>query len=209
MAQISRTYFKANTIALYPDNLSGEISPADLREQMDNLADSTGFLTIKIAPPTVTDDSAGTAGNGSFGVGDIWVDETGNAAYICVDATAGASVWNKITSPRSPVDINVQSASYTLALIHAGSIQEIDALAGPITVTIPTDASVSFPIGTVIDITNIDNANAISIAGDVGVTLNGVSAGSGNLNGTLYEKVSLYKRATNEWVAQGAIGVVA
>ena len=37
----------------------------------------------------------------------------------------------------------------------------------------------------------------------------GVSAGSGNFSGTTWEGVKLYKRAADEWVAQGSIGVVA
>jgi len=41
------------------------------------------------AAPAVTDDS----GDG-YSVGSIWVDVTGDAAYICVDASVGAAVWN-------------------------------------------------------------------------------------------------------------------
>jgi len=39
--------------------------------------------------PAVTDDS----GDG-YAVGSVWVDVTGDDAYICVDATVGAAVWN-------------------------------------------------------------------------------------------------------------------
>jgi hypothetical protein len=41
------------------------------------------------AAPAVTDDS----GDG-YSVGSIWVDVTGDDAYICVDASVGAAVWN-------------------------------------------------------------------------------------------------------------------
>ncbi len=40
------------------------------------------------AAPTVNDDS----GDG-YAVGSVWIDITGDAAYICVDATGGAAVW--------------------------------------------------------------------------------------------------------------------
>ena len=40
------------------------------------------------AAPAVTDDS----GDG-YAVGSIWVDVTGDDAYICVDASVGAAVW--------------------------------------------------------------------------------------------------------------------
>ena len=39
--------------------------------------------------PAVTDDS----GDG-YAVGSIWIDVTGDDAYICVDASVGAAVWN-------------------------------------------------------------------------------------------------------------------
>jgi len=50
-----------------------------------------GFLNKYDATtaPGVGDDS----GDG-YAVGSIWVDVTGDAAYICVDATGGAAVWN-------------------------------------------------------------------------------------------------------------------
>ncbi|MEP0367421.1 MAG: tail fiber domain-containing protein [Cyclobacteriaceae bacterium] len=43
--------------------------------------------------PTVTDDSEGTAGNGSFDVGSVWIDLNTNQSYRCVDATVNAAVW--------------------------------------------------------------------------------------------------------------------
>jgi hypothetical protein len=41
------------------------------------------------APPGVGDDA-----NDGYTVGSIWIDVTGDDAFICVDATAGAAVWN-------------------------------------------------------------------------------------------------------------------
>lgn len=43
------------------------------------------------AAPTVNEDS----GDG-YGVGSVWIDVTGDAAYICVDPTPTAAVWNAI-----------------------------------------------------------------------------------------------------------------
>ena len=45
MAQVDRITFKATTQLIYPDNNTGEISPADIRAQMDDIADSTPFKT--------------------------------------------------------------------------------------------------------------------------------------------------------------------
>jgi hypothetical protein len=58
-----------------------------------NSGASTGFewqlnKLDATAAPAVTDDS----GDG-YSVGSVWIDVTGDDAYICVDATAGAAVW--------------------------------------------------------------------------------------------------------------------
>lgn len=94
MPLVSRKHFQDDTNTLYPDNTSGQISPADLRAQMDNIADSVAFRSIlKTNAPTVNDDSAGNGGNGEFNEGDIWIDETNDRAYICADDTSTAAVW--------------------------------------------------------------------------------------------------------------------
>jgi|SRR6056297_273520 len=94
MPIVSRTQFQTNTDTLYPDNTTGEISPADLRAQMDNIADSAVFRGIGFAAaPTANDDSSGNNGNGEFNIGDIWVDETNDNAYVCLDDTDLAAVW--------------------------------------------------------------------------------------------------------------------
>ena len=47
--------------------------------------------------PTVNDDT----GDG-YSVGSIWVDVTGDDAYICVDASSGAAVWNPFDAGGAP-----------------------------------------------------------------------------------------------------------
>ncbi len=45
----------------------------------------------KTTAPGVTADA-----NNNYLVGDLWIDETADVAYICVDSTAGAAVWKTI-----------------------------------------------------------------------------------------------------------------
>ena len=54
----------------------------------------------------------------------------------------------------------------------------------------------------------MDGAGTTSVAGDTGVTLNGVSAGSGDIS-SQYALVSIEKTATNTWRMSGAHGTVA
>jgi len=136
-----------------------------------------------------------------------------------VTGTAGASgtfaEWNgdgdlveaSYIPARLTPQINTQTGTtYTLVLADAGKIVEMNN-AGANTLTIPTNASVAFPTGTIINITQY-GAGATTIEGDTGVTLNGVSAGSGAMDAQ-YAGVALYKRGTDEWIAQGGIGTVA
>jgi hypothetical protein len=108
----------------------------------------------------------------------------------------------------TPAIINI-AASRALAITDATDILEIDTSGGAVDVSILDNATVAFPIGTVINITLVDPTSAATVTAGAGVTLNGVSAGSGLVTSTAYSGVSLYKRATDAWVVQGAIGTVA
>lgn len=101
------------------------------------------------------------------------------------------------------------TSNRTLQLSDAGKIIYGDITGSPladITVTIPTNASVAFATGTLINVvirandgSALSPANKIVIQGDTGVTVNGTSAGSVDVTGT-YAGVALQKTATNTWV---------
>jgi hypothetical protein len=121
----------------------------------------------------------------------------------------GTDEWDVIKdSDTLPVvAVNTQTGTaYTLALTDAGDIVEMNNAAAN-TLTIPANASVAFAIGDVISITQF-GAGVTTVTGDTGVTVNGVSAGGATIN-SQYQGVSLYKRGTDEWITQGAHGVVA
>ena len=100
-------------------------------------------------------------------------------------------------------NINLQAgAAYTLALGDQGyNVDMTHASAN--TVTIPTNASVGFAIGTVISVTQL-GAGVTTVSGDAGVSVNGVSVGSVSISAQ-YAGVVLRKIATDDWIAQGAI----
>jgi hypothetical protein len=67
----------------------------------------------KTAAPTTNDDASGTAGNGTFSVGSVWIDvgsvwidTVDNVEWVCVDDTAANAQWNRrvydYTSTASP-----------------------------------------------------------------------------------------------------------
>jgi hypothetical protein len=88
--------------------------------------------------------------------------------------------------------------TFTLVLTNGSGIVTMNN-ASANTVTIPTNASVTYTIGTIIDIVQI-GAGQTSVTGAVGVTVNGVSAGT-VVGPGLYKSLRLIKTAANTWVA--------
>src|SRR6056297_23815 len=171
---------------------------------------ANGLISLEAAAGGGDVSKVGTPVDNEIGVwtGDGTIEGDTNFTWdgSTLDITGAVSVSGNVVYS---VGLGTESSSFTLALADAGTIREIDSTGGAVTITIPTNASVAFPVGTIINFTNLDATSTISLTGDVGVTLNGVSAGSGGFSGDAYEGVTLYKRATDEWVVQGAIGAVA
>ena len=103
-------------------------------------------------------------------------------------------------------DNNQTGTAYTLVLTDADNKTVYMDNAAANVLTIPTNASVAFAVGTKINVM-MEGAGVTSITGDTGVTVNGVSAGSGDINNQ-YQGVTLAKRATNTWLVIGDIGTV-
>jgi hypothetical protein len=98
-----------------------------------------------------------------------------------------------------PTLTNAQSGTtYTLVLEDAGKIVEVGN-ASAITVTIPTNASVAYPIGTQITILQT-GLGQITVSGPSGGTLNFTS---GNKLRAQWSSATLLKRATDTWVLIG------
>lgn len=96
--------------------------------------------------------------------------------------------------------INIQTTNYQLVLGDSYKTIEMN-VASVNTVTIPANATTAFPIGTYIDIVQY-GTGLTSVTGAGGVTVNGTVAGGVDLGGQYYA-ASIYKRATDEWIAIG------
>ncbi|CEG08719.1 hypothetical protein BN961_02137 [Afipia felis] len=98
--------------------------------------------------------------------------------------------------------INAQTGTtYTFVLTDAGKICEF-ANASAVTVTIPPNSSVAFPIGTQIDIVQA-GAGKVTLAGGSGVTIKSVS--SQKSLSAQEAGATLYKRDTDIWSLGGSI----
>jgi hypothetical protein len=99
----------------------------------------------------------------------------------------------------SRTPIIAKTASYTLsALTERDSLVEVNS-GSATTITIPTNATIAYPVGTSIDILQV-GAGQVTIAGASGVTVN---ATPGLKLRTQWSGATLFKRATDTWVVYG------
>ena len=124
----------------------------------------------------------------------------------------GAQAIATITDLQSTLDdkallepqVNAQTGtSYTLALADRGCLVTMSHGAAN-TLTIPANASVAFPIGTIISVLQL-GAGTTTIAAASGVSLNGETAGTGDI-GSRYQAAALLKTGTDAWTVSGDFG---
>lgn len=125
-------------------------------------------------------------------------------ASITASEIADGAVTNaKLASDavKSQQTLNLQSGAYTLVLSDA-DFNKVVVLnsATAVTVTVPLNSSVAFPIGSVINMLQL-GAGQITVAGAGGVTLN--SEGSRFKSRSQYAVISALKISTDSWVVFG------
>jgi hypothetical protein len=99
-------------------------------------------------------------------------------------------------APRLLEETTTRTANYTLALTDINKVVPMNG--SSLTLTIPLNSSVAFPVGSIVNIYNLASTN-VTIAGDSGVTLRNAGALA------QYGEASLRKRGTDEWVLAGNV----
>jgi len=102
------------------------------------------------------------------------------------------------------VTIDTKTANYTLVLTDKNKFIEMN-LAGANTVSVPTNASVAFPIGSQIHITQYGAGKTQIVAVTPGTT--SVRSTPGTYLRAQYSSATLIKRATDEWYLVGDLSV--
>ena len=100
--------------------------------------------------------------------------------------------------------INAQTGTtYTTVLTDRDSLVECNN-ASAITVTIPLNSAVAYPVGTSIDILQT-GAGQVTINGTAGVTINATPQSTANTAKlrAQWSGATLFKRATDTWVVTG------
>jgi hypothetical protein len=157
-----------------------------------------------------TRDTIGNTLNGTTDEVTVTPDDGANTITAALAAAAKASLALADTAVQPAaladyvtklVSINPQTGtSYTLVLADQSKMVTMNNGSAN-TLTVPTNASVALPVGTLINVTQL-GAGLTTILGDTGVTINGVSAGSADISAR-YGGCWLIKLATDTWLLQG------
>lgn len=140
----------------------------------------------------VTDEPTTTVNFSQGSLDDLALNNLTAAGIVFTDGTQVKQGVPSITT------INQQTSGYTTVLTDRDKLVEVSSASG-VTVTIPANSSVAYPVGTSIDILQT-GAGQVTIAGAGGVTVN---ATPGLKLRTQWSSATLFKRATDTWVVFG------
>lgn len=124
---------------------------------------------------------------------------TDGARYIAYAGSPDRYVSFFAQPGTSPVSPNVQTGNYSLALSDVGNAVEVSS-ASNLTVTVPAEATVAFPIGSVVEVGRY-GTGTVTIAAAGGVTLRSPGAALGLR--AQYSTATLRKRAADDWSVAG------
>lgn len=137
--------------------------------------------------------------------GTDFLDTPGLTGPFVIDALADGldaldAAVASILSGLTIVVANLQTASYALVLGDAGKVVEMN-LASANTLTVPLNATVGFPVGTVIEVCQIGAGQTTLTPATGAVNLR--SRGALLKLAGQWASASLRKRGTDEWVVAG------
>ena len=115
---------------------------------------------------------------------------------------SGTSTTGWVANAGAAAQLSQQTANYTLVLADAGKVIEMNS-ASARTVTVPTNTSVAFPVGTTIEVVRYGAGTVTLTPADGTVTLQTPSGGLA-ITAT-YGTATLFKRGTNEWIVGGLV----
>jgi hypothetical protein len=141
--------------------------------------------------PTVSD----------LGLGELAINTYDGKLYLKKDngTQSVVEVGGSVIAPTAYPQ-NAQNGNYTLVLGDAGK-QIYSANTGAQTITIPTNASVAFPIGTLVTVVNMGTTKIVLSASGVSIIPNGRTTALTTPAVPSGTSVQLLKTATNSWNA--------
>jgi sporulation protein YlmC with PRC-barrel domain len=167
---------------------------------------SAGIALSKLATSTagniIVYNSSGVptavAETGDITISDTGVTAIGTGVIVDADVSATAAISRGKIADMS---IDTKTGNYTLVLTDANKLIEMNITSTANTVSVPTNASVAFPIGTQINITQYGTGKTQIVAVTSGTT--SIRSTPGSYLRDRYSSATLIKRATDEWYLIG------
>jgi sporulation protein YlmC with PRC-barrel domain len=172
----------------------------------DDINASAGIALSKLATSTagniIVYNSSGVptavAETGDITISDTGVTAIASGVIVNADISSSASIeLGKLAN----VSIDTKTANYPLVLTDANKIIEMNLTGTANTVSVPTNASVAFPIGTQINIVQYGTGKTQIVASTPGTT--SIRFTPGSYLRDRYSSATLIKRATDEWYLIG------
>lgn len=181
-------------MAFIPKTWKDRISEYPNRRTLTYSDDTTAIATVARNEGEVTE------------VGDLFnadnMNDLEERIELGLDSKADLDANSKIKAEQASSMSVATSASKTLALADAGVGLYCDN-AEDITITVPVNASVDFPVGSEIEVYRA-GAGTVTIASDTGVTLE--CNDTARTIADRYSSVFLKQWAANVWSLQGNVG---
>ena len=166
-------------------------------------------FSVALDPDTINEEIVFITANSS----DTFTIVRGQSGTSAISHSGGASVKHVFVSEalnafeaglNETIPLNSQTGTtYTLAITDAGDLVTLTNAAA-IALTVPTNATAAFAIGTQITLTQ-GGAGKVTVAGAVGVTVN---SADGYLSlRTQWSSATIIKVATNSWILIGDTAV--
>jgi hypothetical protein len=192
-------------------------------EEVGAQVEDLEITTAKIAALAVTEAKIASDAVTTAKIADSAVTSAkiADGTIVNADVNASASIaYSKLTLANSITTTDLASGApragfrstqnaqvgttYTLALTDLGALVELNN-ASPITLTVPSEATIAFAVGDRIDIvqTGTGQVTVVGATSPNAVTVNGYDGGL-KLNGQ-WAAATLIKRATNTWLLIGNI----
>ena len=209
------TDYEKELIATFPDLISGkmnadaEIPWTQITDAPPSFSGSWNDLTEKPStfPPSAhAHDAATTDANGFMSSGDktklngiaegAQVNPTGADVVSLLDTHLEGTVWRD--APVKVLPINTQAGAYTVALTDASGYVRMTS-ATEVNLTVPPNATVAFPIGSVIQVRQA-GAGQVTVVEGSGVTVTSSESKKFRKQGST---IALIKVATDTWDMTG------
>lgn len=162
---------------------------------------SLGKLATSTAGNIIVYNSSGVptavAETGDVTISDTGVTAIASGAIVNADINASAAIeLGKLAN----ISIDIKTSNYPLVLTDANKLIEMNVGSGN-TVSVPTNDSVAFPIGTQITIVQYGTGKTQIVATTPGTTF--IRSTPGSYLRDRYSSATLIKRATDEWYLIG------